>query len=370
MNILIINPILRTADYNKIPKVETIKDCMIYNLSIGFKNLGHNVTLIAAEDYKPNKKEDYEIEVVFVKTNIKKIFLPSVLPLMFGLIRYLKANKKEYDLIISSELFSFSSLFATCICPNKTLIWHELAIHNRKFKYIPSKFWYNLVVPLFFKHIKTTPRSIDSSDFIKKFKSENITSPVEHGVNIDKFKYDTNKNKQFIIVSQLIERKNISSILYIFKSFVIKYKLFDYKLIIVGRGPLQQVLEQQIKTLGIESNVELLGFKPHDQLNTLIVDSMALLINTKQDNNMVSIPEAIVSGTPVLMNNVPTNAFIVKENNLGIVKKDWNEDDLKSIVDNNSFYVQNCIAYRQNLSIESCAQNLINAFFNENPTLQ
>ena len=78
---------------------------------------------------------------------------------------------------------------------------------------------------------------------------------------------------------------------------------------------------------------------------------------------MVSIPEAIVSGTPVLMNTVPTNASIVKENKLGIVKKDWNEDDLKSIVDNNSFYVQNCINFRQNLSVESCAQNLINAFF-------
>ena len=363
MNILIINPILRTADYNKIPKVDSIKDCMIYNLSIGFKNIGHNVTLIAAEDFKPNIKEDYEIEVIFIKTNIKKIFLSNVLPLMFGLIRYLFANKKKYDLIISSELFSFSSLFSVCICRRKTLIWHELAIHNRKFNYIPSKIWYNLVVPIFFKKIKTTPRSLAANDFIKQFKSKNITLPVEHGVNIDKFKFDANKKKQFIIVSQLIERKNISSMLSIFSSFLIKYQFHNYKLLLVGEGPLKQELENQIKMLGIESNVELLGFKPHNQLNSLIAESMALLINTKQDNNMVSIPEAIVSGTPVLMNTVPTNASIVKENKLGIVKKDWNEDDLKSIVDHNNFYVQNCINFRQNLSVESCAQNLINAFF-------
>ena len=57
MRILLLNPILYTADNNIIPPIDSIKDCMIYNLAIGFKNLGHQVTLVAAEDYKPQTDE-------------------------------------------------------------------------------------------------------------------------------------------------------------------------------------------------------------------------------------------------------------------------------------------------------------------------
>ena len=51
MNVLIINPILFTADNDIIPKVKSIKDSMIYNFALGFKQNGHQVTLYAAEDY-------------------------------------------------------------------------------------------------------------------------------------------------------------------------------------------------------------------------------------------------------------------------------------------------------------------------------
>lgn len=51
--ILIINPILYTAETNRIPKVSSIKDTMIYALCMGFVHGGHKVTLIAAQDYRP-----------------------------------------------------------------------------------------------------------------------------------------------------------------------------------------------------------------------------------------------------------------------------------------------------------------------------
>lgn len=48
MKVLILNPILFTADNNVIPQVKSIKDTMIYNMCLGFKRLGHDVTLAAA----------------------------------------------------------------------------------------------------------------------------------------------------------------------------------------------------------------------------------------------------------------------------------------------------------------------------------
>ena len=79
MKILILNFILYTADNNIIPKVKSIKDTMIYNMCLGFKQLGHEVTLGAAEDFKPTEKENYDFDVIFFKTDYKRVFPPSVL---------------------------------------------------------------------------------------------------------------------------------------------------------------------------------------------------------------------------------------------------------------------------------------------------
>ena len=49
--VLVINPILYTAETNRIPRVDSIKDTMIYTMCLGFLRAGHEVTLIAAEDY-------------------------------------------------------------------------------------------------------------------------------------------------------------------------------------------------------------------------------------------------------------------------------------------------------------------------------
>ena len=76
MNILILNPILYTAERNIIPNVDSIKDTMIYNMCIGFVALGHNITLCAAEEFRPQKRtvhpmcsgfQNIMLEVVFVE---------------------------------------------------------------------------------------------------------------------------------------------------------------------------------------------------------------------------------------------------------------------------------------------------------------
>ena len=80
MRILILNPILYTAESNAIPTVSSIKDTMIYNLCLGFKQLGHDITLAAAMEYQPCKKEEYDFKILFFKSDLKRIFPPSVLP--------------------------------------------------------------------------------------------------------------------------------------------------------------------------------------------------------------------------------------------------------------------------------------------------
>ena len=203
MKILILNPILYTADNNVVPEVKSIKDTMIYNMCLGFRQLGNDVTLAATADYQPTQQEVYKCGV--------------------------------------------------------------------------------------------------------------------------------EKKKQFIVVSQLVARKNIDGIIRIFKRFVEKYDA-AYKLLIVGRGVLEEQLKSLTHQLGLDGKVEFLGFKSHEEMNDYLPYSQAMLINTRQDNNMVSIPESIVSGTPVVTNTVPTNSSMVAKHRLGIVKDGWDEDTLWKLI--------------------------------------
>lgn len=56
MKVLVINPIMYTSETNSIAKQDSIKDTMIYDFCLAFYEAGHDVTLIAAEPFKPYSK--------------------------------------------------------------------------------------------------------------------------------------------------------------------------------------------------------------------------------------------------------------------------------------------------------------------------
>lgn len=363
MKILIINPILFSGDGNNLPKVNTIKDTMIYNMCLGFKSLGHNITLLAIDDYKPMKSELYDFEILFFKNNISKI-LPSALPLSIEMYFFLKKNANQFDMILSSEIFGFHSLFAAIIVPSKTIIWQELVKHQRKYFTIPSRLWHSIIVPIFFKNVRVVVgRSDKAITFISKYMRKDKVSeiPVDHGINIHKFQLSDHKEKQFITIGQLIQRKNISSIICKFYHFVNKKEYSNFRLLIAGRGPMENELRELVCNLGINKNVVFLGFLKHEQLNKYLSESYASLIDTKNDLNMVSIPEAIVSGTPILTNTIPALANYINKNKVGIAKEQWDHEDIEQFVINN-IYRNNCIKIRNTLSIESAANKLTSLF--------
>ena len=104
MKILILNPILYSGNNNFIPKVETIKDTMIYSMCLGFKSLGHQVTLLALECNKPTKEESYDFEILFFKKNFDR-FLNAALPLSFSLNNYIRKNAKNSDIFICEGMY-------------------------------------------------------------------------------------------------------------------------------------------------------------------------------------------------------------------------------------------------------------------------
>jgi 1,2-diacylglycerol 3-alpha-glucosyltransferase len=367
MKILVLNPIMFTAENNVIPKVKSIKDTLFYNICLALNKQGHDVTLAAAKDFHPSEDEVYDFDVKWFKTVFHKVFPPSVLPYSLELKQYVRKHASEFDLVISSEVFQFTTLFAAEVIPEKTLVWQEGAAHQRKMHQIPSTFWHNIVDRLFLRKVSVVvPRSIPAYRFIKQYMPMTVESVVDHGINLDKFSYSTEKKRQIISSSRLIKRKNIDGIIRIFAELHKMAGYDDIRLLIAGRGDEEIALKKLSSELCLDGVVEFLGFLPHVTLNKYIRESMAFIINTDPEMNVVSIPESIVSGTPVLSNKNNTSSNFIVSKKVGIVKETLSVEDLKDLIDNYQIYVGNCLAIRDTMSSDYTAKRLVEIFQEHN----
>ena len=362
MKVLLVNPILHTAEKGIIPHYDSNDDCMIYTMARGFIELGHEVTLIASEDFKATKPEDPGFEVIYFKSRMPRVFKPHLLPRMNGFTLWLRQHHREYDIVITREVFSLASLSVARVCPEKSVIWNEMDVYQNAFRRWPAKVWYNIIAPLFMKRMRVVGASVSAVKFIRRFLPLVEDTPVDHGIDGGIFYPTERKRRQFVVVSQLIPRKRIDSIIRKFKDFLRLPGYGDYRLEIVGRGAELENLQSLTRMLGLESNVTFRGRLPHKELAAISRESVAMLIDTERDLNMVSIPESIASGTPVLTNSEPSRSAWINLEKTGIAKDGWGAEEMKEIADNNRTYVANCLRVRDTLVNTGCAAMLIRAY--------
>lgn len=355
MRILIVNPIIYTSETRDIKKVNTIKDTMIYDLCLGFLQKGIDVTLTACSDYKPLQEESYPFNVVWLDAKMKRLFPPNTIPYCPDIKKYIKKNK--FDLIITSEVFSLNSLMLSVRSKKNLIVWHELGKHNKLMRQIPSKIWYNIIARLFFRDTKIVARSNEARAFILQFCNNVSDTVIDHGVNLEKFKYETEKENYFAVSSQLIKRKRIDKIIKAFSDYI-KKEDNACKLYVMGEGEERESLEALSERLEISNNIIFTGKLPHSDLIKILSKAMAMLVYTEKDNNMISVIEAIAVATPVITTSVPYNASYIEKYALGIVDDNWSYKALKEIKDKKS-YMNNCLTYRSQLSTVQKAENFI-----------
>ena len=346
MKILIVNAILYTNENKKVRTCNSVQDCMIIDLCKAFAENGHDVTLVAAEEYKPLTDESFNFRVIWMKSYFRGIFPANKIPFNFGLLNHLRHN--SYDYIICSEVFSLDSLLAVMLQKNKIIIWQEMAFHQKLAKKLASKFWHNVIVRLFFGNVRVVPRTENAKKFISLYCNNVSSTVIQHGINLNKFVFCSKKSKFFMISSQLIPRKRIDKIIYAYSDFCNKYGN-DYKLYIAGDGDEKTKLVDLVNRLKLNDHVVFLNKLPHSSLVKYLSEAIALLIYTEKDNSMISISEAIAVGTPIVTTSVPDNSVYIRDNSLGIVSDCWGADDLIKVVRNNSKYVDNCNKYRATL---------------------
>ena len=358
MKVLISNLILFTSETRQIKKVESIKETMIYNLCLAFKNEGHDVTLLAAEDYKPTQNEEYPFNIIWAKSKYKKVFMPCVFPYC---PETKKIAKDDYDLIISSEVISMSSLMLAKRAKDHTIIWQELSSHNKICNGLVSKFWYNIIAKIYFKDVVIVPRSNQAREFISQFCNKVVDETIDHGVNSEIFKPNTDKENFFAVCSRLVKLKHIDKTIKVFNKYIKKY-YNDSKLYIMGDGDCEEKLKVLVNKLQINDNVIFTGRLFHKEMVKILSKAKAMLIYTSRDNNMLSITESIALATPVITTTTPNQSTYIESEKLGIVNNEWNEDDLYEISLNNDKYVNNCLEYSKTTPFEYKVNQFVNIY--------
>jgi 1,2-diacylglycerol 3-alpha-glucosyltransferase len=218
------------------------------------------------------------------------------------------------------------------------------------------------------KRARVVARSQAARDFISRFATRVSETTIDHGVDLERFpcyakaEISPSRKNQFVVVSQLIPRKQIHRTIEAFADFAESSKE-DYHLYIIGQGEEEAALKEAVSRRKVEERVIFCGQMNHEKLLPIVAESKALLVYTAKDNNMVSIVESIAVGTPVVTTSVPYNAEYIKRENLGIVQDDWGAEELRRVSDENETYSGNCLRYRHRLSNVYCAECFLHLDF-------
>ena len=104
--------------------------------------------------------------------------------------------------------------------------------------------------------------------------------------------------KIFLFVGQLIKEKGIEELLNAFKIFSTKNK--DWKLVIVGNGPLKKLIPKQ-------QNIQYYSFKKPEEVAKLMKKSRFLVLPTYSDHWPLVVNEATLCGCGLIITDIVGN---------------------------------------------------------------
>ncbi len=152
---------------------------------------------------------------------------------------------------------------------------------------------------------------------------------------------------RFLYLGRLSSEKNIGLLIQLFTE---KFK--NYHLTLAGTGPLDKVVELEIKQKNI-TNVSLLGHVPNSEISALFYEHDVLILPSQQEPWGLVVEEAIAYGLPVIVSNkVGCHPEIIKHKINGYVfRLDQNNSEvtLSEITESCYWVAQNYVNLVENI---------------------
>ena len=120
-----------------------------------------------------------------------------------------------------------------------------------------------------------------------------------------------------LFVSRLIERKGLQLLLPALAT--LRDDGVEFRLLVVGDGPMREKLEQQTAALGLAQRTEFLGLRPRDEVPELYRRGDVFCLPSSSEGMANVILEALATGLPVITTQVPGTAELVVDGTNGFV---------------------------------------------------
>ena len=309
MNILLISDVY-------FPRVNGVSTS-IRTFAQQLQNLGHSVHLIA-----PDYGIETEDEAWITRVQARKIFFDPEDKLMkFGeVLRLLPALKsKKFDLVHIHT--PFIAHFAGLKIAKKLGVpvletyhtFFEDYLHHY-LPWIPTGMAKNLARIISKKQCNQLDAIIaPSKPMLDVLRSYGVTVPAEviaTGLQASSFteadgnqfrdKYQIPLSKQMLLyVGRVAHEKNIGFLLKVVRRLSVQQP--EILLVITGEGPAEQSLHQQVQALGIEKNVQFIGYLDRNtELNACYKAADIFVFASKSETQGLVLLEAMAQGTPVV----------------------------------------------------------------------
>jgi glycosyltransferase involved in cell wall biosynthesis len=201
------------------------------------------------------------------------------------------------------------------------------------------------------KIIAYTPRCIEYFG-LGRFKRK-ILIANSHFLDLAKFRIQKHlASRENIIgyLGRLSEEKGVLNLIEAMK--LVRSRGIDARLLVIGDGPLEQVLKNYIHDASLEEDVEMLGWLPHDDLPPLLNRMRLLVMPSYTEGLPNAILEAMACGTPVLATPVGGVPDVIRDSVTGFIM----EDPSPECIANN---IQRALAYPNLQNVTERANALV-----------
>lgn len=201
-----------------------------------------------------------------------------------------------------------------CVKGSTLMSW--LAMHEANV--IKKRKWYD-DVDLFI-----TPSNFLKNKMVKSGCTKSKIVALANPLPLDT-KYELNdKSKNYILYyGRLSKEKGLNRLVEVMKTI-------NYRLIVLGTGPLKEELEEYVKKENIK-NIELLGFKQGEELTNYVKNSRCVVIPSVCNENFpYSATESLALGKPLIVSNNGGLPELVEDGQNGYIFR--NEEELKSVI--------------------------------------
>jgi glycosyltransferase involved in cell wall biosynthesis len=148
---------------------------------------------------------------------------------------------------------------------------------------------------------------------------------IYNGLDLSRFPYTEPDNRQMVIVSvgRLIEKKGFADL--IAACGILARRGCSFSCQLIGTGPLEAELRQQIEELGLQDKVQLLGARPQREVIEYMQNAavFAAPYVVGSDGNTDGLPtvllEAMALGTPCVSTNVTGVPEVLRDRQTGLM---------------------------------------------------